>query len=48
MMPTALGKGDHLPVSAFTRNGTMMTDTTKYYKRGIAVKVPTWTADTCI
>ncbi|CAL5970181.1 Pyruvate-flavodoxin_oxidoreductase 4 [Hexamita inflata] len=48
MMPTALGQGNNLPVSAFTRNGDMMTGTTRFYKRGIAVSVPTWQADTCI
>jgi pyruvate-ferredoxin/flavodoxin oxidoreductase len=37
MMPTALGQGNALPVSAFTRNGDMMTGTTRFYKRGIAV-----------
>lgn len=41
-MPTALGKGGLLPVSAFTRNGDMMTGTTRYYKRGIAVSIPVW------
>lgn len=48
MMPTALGQGNKLPVSAFTRNGDMMTGTTHFYKRGIAVSVPVWTADTCV
>ena len=47
-MPTALGQGESLPVSAFKRNGDMMTGTTRYYKRGIAVSVPVWTADTCV
>lgn len=47
-MPTALGQGNSLPVSAFTRNGSMMTGTTHFYKRGIAVSIPVWNADTCI
>jgi len=41
-MPTALGRGGTLPVSAFTRNGDMMTGTTRFYKRGIAVSIPVW------
>lgn len=47
-MPTALMQGNSLPVSAFTRNGDIMTGTTRYYKRGIAVQIPVWTADTCV
>ncbi|KAH0575862.1 Pyruvate-flavodoxin oxidoreductase 3 [Spironucleus salmonicida] len=47
-MPVALGKGQDLPVSAFTRNGSMMTGTTKYFKRSIAVQVPVWESATCI
>lgn len=47
-MPTALMQGNSLPVSAFTRNGDMMTGTTRYYKRGIAVSVPVWSSETCI
>jgi len=47
-MPTALGRGGTLPVSAFTRNGDMMTGTTRYYKRGIAVSIPVWNSETCI
>ncbi|KAH0575808.1 Pyruvate-flavodoxin oxidoreductase 4 [Spironucleus salmonicida] len=47
-MPVALGKGEDLPVSAFARNGSMMTGTTKYFKRSIAVQVPVWESATCI
>ena len=36
------GKGDELPVSAFTVDGTFPTGTTQYEKRGIADKVPVW------
>src|SRR5210317_498130 len=35
------GKGDELPVSAFTADGTFPTGTTQYEKRGIADAVPT-------
>ncbi|TCL57457.1 pyruvate-ferredoxin/flavodoxin oxidoreductase [Hydrogenispora ethanolica] len=40
--------GDKLPVSAFTPDGTVPVGTTQYEKRGIAIKVPVWTPDTCI
>ena len=46
--PTVSNQGEGLPVSAFTRNGNMMTGTTKYNKRAIAVRVPVWVSDTCI
>ena len=36
------GKGDSLPVSAFTVDGTFPTATAKYEKRGIADFVPVW------
>ncbi|MEL0454929.1 pyruvate:ferredoxin (flavodoxin) oxidoreductase [Flavobacteriaceae bacterium SZ-1-7] len=36
------GKGDELPVSAFTVDGTFPTGTTQYEKRGIADFVPVW------
>ena len=42
------GKGDSLPVSAFTADGTFPTGTTKFEKRGIADFIPTWDdADLC-
>ena len=47
-MPTCLGRGEELPASAFQIGGSMMTGTTKYAKRGIAVKVPIWNESTCI
>lgn len=40
--------GDKLPVSVFSPDGVVPTGTTKYEKRGIAVKVPVWQADNCI
>lgn len=48
-MPTALGQGNKLPVSAFVpQNSDMMTGTTRYYKRGIAVAVPVWDSASCV
>jgi pyruvate-ferredoxin/flavodoxin oxidoreductase len=42
------GKGDSLPVSAFSVDGTFPTGTTQYEKRGIADFVPVWDdADLC-
>jgi pyruvate-ferredoxin/flavodoxin oxidoreductase len=43
-------KGDDLPVSTFKgiEDGTIPNGTAAYEKRGIAVKVPEWTGDTCI
>jgi len=46
--PMAALKGDDLPVSKFTPDGTFPTGTTKYEKRGIAVFVPVWIAENCI
>ncbi len=42
--------GDDLPVSAFIgrEDGTFPSGTAQYEKRGIAVNVPEWNADTCI
>lgn len=41
-------KGDDLPVSAFNADGTVITGTTRYEKRGIAVQVPVWIPEHCI
>ena len=41
-------KGDELPVSAFSPDGTVPTGTTQYEKRGIAIKIPKWEAANCI
>lgn len=41
-------KGDDLPVSTFTPDGTTPTGTTKYEKRGIAINVPKWIPENCI
>ncbi len=46
--PIALQKGDSIPVSEFTCDGTFPTATTQYEKRGIAVNLPSWVAENCI
>ena len=46
--PILAQEGDALPVSAFDPRGFVETGTTKYEKRGIAVKVPEWIPENCI
>ena len=41
-------KGNNLPCSAFTADGRIPTDTTKFEKRGIATSVPCWISENCI
>ena len=41
-------EGDKLPSSAFNADGSVPTGTTKYEKRGVAVKVPVWIKENCI
>jgi pyruvate-ferredoxin/flavodoxin oxidoreductase len=48
MRPMLAEGGDKLPVSAFTPGGFFPTGTTKYEKRGVAIKVPEWQIDNCI
>ncbi|SOB57107.1 Pyruvate synthase [Pseudodesulfovibrio profundus] len=48
MRPVLAQKGDTLPVSAFTPDGTMPAATSKYEKRGVAILVPQWIKDNCI
>ena len=42
------GKGDLLPVSAFTADGTWPVATTQWEKRNIADKLPVWDSSICI
>ena len=42
------GKGDLLPVSAFTPDGTWPTATAKWEKRNIADRLPVWNNSICI
>ncbi len=49
MKPVGKMDGDRLPVSAFTDHvdGTFEQGASAYEKRGVAVMVPEWNADTC-
>ena len=46
--PVEEQKGDSLPCSAFTPDGVVPTDTTKFEKRGIAPSIPCWLSENCI
>ncbi|MEA4971159.1 MAG: pyruvate:ferredoxin (flavodoxin) oxidoreductase [Candidatus Pelethousia sp.] len=46
--PVLAQKGDSLPVSKLSPDGTVPTGTTKFEKRGIAVDVPEWIPENCI
>ena len=41
-------EGNKLPSSAFNADGSVPTGTTKFEKRGVAVKIPEWNAENCI
>ncbi len=42
------GRGDELPVSAFSADGTFPTGTAKWEKRNIALEIPVWDEKICI
>src|SRR5437868_1441335 len=42
------GRGDELPVSAFSVDGTFPTGTAKWEKRNLALEIPVWDTKTCI
>jgi len=46
--PILKQKGDSLPVSAFSVDGTVPVGTTQYEKRGIAINLPEWNVQNCI
>src|SRR5699024_9139722 len=46
--PILVLEGDKLPTSAFNADGSVPVGTTKFEKRGVAVKVPKWVAENCI
>ncbi len=41
-------QGNNLPVSKFSVDGKVPTDTTKFEKRGIASRLPCWQSENCI
>ncbi|MBD3385353.1 pyruvate:ferredoxin (flavodoxin) oxidoreductase [candidate division KSB1 bacterium] len=41
-------KGDDLPVSAFSEDGTFPTATTQWEKRNVGLEIPVWDPDVCI
>jgi pyruvate-ferredoxin/flavodoxin oxidoreductase len=43
-----IGKGDDVPVSAFSVDGTFDSGTTQYDKRNIALEIPVWDPAVCI
>jgi pyruvate-ferredoxin/flavodoxin oxidoreductase len=42
------GRGDELPVSAFSCDGTFPTGTAKWEKRNLALEIPAWDSKICI
>ena len=48
MQPVLAQKGDTVPVSAMSYDGSMPTGTARFEKRGVAPKVPAWDAAKCI
>ncbi len=48
MEPVLAQKGDSVPVSAMSYDGSMPTGTARFEKRGVAPKVPHWDASKCI
>ena len=46
--PTLLLKGDDIPVSKMTFDGSLPTGTSKLEKRGIGPRIPKWVAENCI
>jgi len=48
ILPSMQQKGDDVPVSKMTFDGTLPTGTTKLEKRGVSPRVPAWLSDNCI
>lgn len=48
LKPILEHKGNNLPVSSFSANGEMPTDTSKLEKRDIATSLPMWKCENCI
>ncbi|MBQ8615410.1 MAG: 4Fe-4S dicluster domain-containing protein, partial [Clostridia bacterium] len=48
ILPTSKQEGNNIPVSQFTSDGHMPTDTSKFEKRAIAQTLPKWISEKCI
>ncbi|MEG1641580.1 MAG: pyruvate:ferredoxin (flavodoxin) oxidoreductase [Synergistaceae bacterium] len=48
LAPMMILKGDDLPVSALSEDGTFPSGTTQYEKRNIAIDIPSWDPSQCI
>lgn len=48
MRPIMAGKGDTIPVSKVSEDGTFPSDTCQYEKRDIAILLPEWDPSACI
>ena len=48
ILPIIKREGDKLPTSAFSIDGRVPTDTTRFEKRGIASTIPCWISENCI
>lgn len=48
MKPITFRKGNEIPVSKFSADGFVPTDTAKFEKRGIAEFLPCWKSENCI
>ncbi|VGO20021.1 pyruvate:ferredoxin (flavodoxin) oxidoreductase [Pontiella sulfatireligans] len=48
ILPSMMLKGDDIPVSKLTCDGSLPTGTTKIEKRGIGPRVPKWLSENCI
>ncbi len=48
IVPTSNQEGDEIPVSKFSADGHMPTDTAKFEKRALATQMPEWISEKCI
>ena len=48
IVPTSNQEGDEIPVSKFSEDGRMPTDTAKFEKRALATEMPNWISEKCI
>ena len=48
IVPSSNQEGDEIPVSKFSEDGRMPTDTAKFEKRALATEMPNWISEKCI